>query len=223
MTGGPAGGGAFGGDPYRVLARAAAEWDVLEPLLGAEGVARLGAALRRLREAAGARDAAVEAARVLAGALPPGEGGRLVTTAGPPSPGAYAGFRAEDLAVLVLDRHRMVGPVLGPVRERLLAVPALSDEDVRGRGGDPFASGLIRLRGEGGVGRLPRFQFSEDALPWLVVLEVNALLGADEDPWGAADWWLSENAWLASAPVALLGSGLDERLVGAAHALVDGV
>lgn len=226
-------GGTYGGDPYAVLARAAAEWDALEPLLGAEAVRRLGGALRRLREAPGGRGAALEAARdavrVLADALADGEGARFVAAppgaAGSPvSPhaAAYAGFRAVDLAALVLDGTRMVGPVLGPVRDRLLAAPALPDGAVRRRGGDPYASGLIRLRGADGAVRLPRFQFSADALPWPVVLEVNELLGADEDPWGAADWWLSANAWLAASPAALLGTGRDGDLVGAARALVDG-
>ncbi|MFJ8694348.1 hypothetical protein [Streptomyces roseolilacinus] len=227
------------GDPYAVLARAAAAWDVLEPRLDPEAVRRLRDALRRLRDGAegldgaggweAARDAAGDAARVLVDALGDGEGARFVaappaTAASPVSPhaAAYAGFRAVDLAVLVLDGTRMVGPVLGPVRDRLLAVPALSEDAVRRRGGDPYASGLIRLRGAGGAVRLPRFQFSGGGLPWPVVLEVNALLGADEDPWGAADWWLAGNAWLAASPAALLGAGRDDDLVGAARALVDG-
>jgi hypothetical protein len=111
--------------------------------------------------------------------------------------------------------------VLGPVRERLLAAPALDADTVLRRGGDPYAPDLIRLTGTGGRARLPRFQFSEDALPWLVVLEVNALLAADRDPWGAADWWLSGNAWLGTRPVDLLGTGRDSQLADVARFLME--
>ncbi len=208
-------------DPYEVLAAAAAEWDAVEPLLSPRARQALAAALRRLRGTPAGREAAArDAARLLTDAMPDAEGGRLVAAA--PQTASSAGFRAEDLAALVLDRTRMVGPVLGPVRERLLAVPALSDEVVIRQGGDPYAAGLIRLTGEGGAVRLPRFQFSEDALPWLVVLEVNELLAAGEDPWGVADWWLSDNAWLAAPPASLLGTGRDHELVAVAHALTDG-
>ncbi|MFF8383833.1 hypothetical protein [Streptomyces kanasensis] len=245
-------------DPYEVLARAAAEWDDLERRLDAADRARLGDALRGLREGPRPWDAARDAVRVLAAALPGGAGARFVAPTvpdeppvlgrppveggsgapggspvegGPGAPGAgtgtpysasYAGFRAVDLAALVLDGTRMVGPVLGPVRDRLLAVPALSEDAVRERGGDPYGPGLVRLRGAGGAVRLPRFQFAGDALPWPVVLEVNRLLDADDDPWAAADWWLSRNAWLAAPPAALLGTGRDGTLVDAARALVDG-
>ncbi|WP_228979620.1 hypothetical protein [Streptomyces sp. DH12] len=246
------------GDPYEVLARAAAEWDDVEPRLDAVARARLGDALRGLREGPRPWDAARDAVRVLAAALPEGAGARFVAPAvpdGPPVPdgapggggpvvsggfpaeggpavpgagagapysAAYAGFRAVDLAALVLDGTRMVGPVLGPVRDRLLAVPALSEDAVRERGGDPSAPGLVRLRGAGGAVRLPCFQFAGGALPWPVVPEVNRLLDADGDPWAVADWWLSGNAWLAAPPAALLGTGRDGALLGAARALVDG-
>lgn len=116
----------------------------------------------------------------------------------------------------------MVGPVLGAVRERLLAAPAVDGDTVLRAGGDPYAPGLVRLRGEGGVLRLPAFQFSEGTLPWLTVLEVNEVLRADTDPWGAADWWLSENAWLGTEPVRLLGTPDDRRLAATARHLVEG-
>lgn len=49
------------------------------------------------------------------------------------------------------------------------------------------------------------------------------MLLADADPWGAADWWLSGNAWLGGGPpAALLGIRPDRELVGAAVALVEG-
>ncbi|MET7475154.1 hypothetical protein ABZT17_12440 [Streptomyces sp. NPDC005648] len=217
-------------DPHVVLAAAAARWDRVAGRLGPAARERLAALLGVVR--APDRDprpraaAAADAAALLSGELPDEFGGdagaRLVATA--PATGgqpAVDGFVAEDLAVLLIDGHRMVGPVLGPVRDRLLAEPALDADEVARRGGAPLAPGLIRLPGVGGRLRLPRFQFSEDTLPWLVVLEVNALLAADRDPWGAADWWLSANAWLGTSPVDLLGTGHDRRLADTARFLME--
>ncbi|MEV3987804.1 hypothetical protein AB0J57_02735 [Streptomyces sp. NPDC049837] len=223
-------------NPYAVLAAAAAHWDRVAGRIDGPLRDRLAALLTdvRRKRADGAgegelRGAAEAAARVLREELPEEFGGpggaRLVADAVDMVDAlddTYLGFRAEDLAVLLVDGHRMVGPVLGPVRDRLLAVPGLSADDVLRRGGDPYAPELIRLRGAGGTVRLPRFQFSEDVLPWMVVLEVNTLLEADRDPWGAADWWLSGNAWLGTAPAELLGTGADRRLVDTAGFLMDG-
>lgn len=146
---------------------------------------------------------------------------RLVPGGAVDGPLLVEGFAAEDLAVLLVDGHRMVGPVLGPVRARLLAEPALDAGTVLEHGSDPFAPDLIRLPGVGGQLRLPRFQFTEDVRPRPVVREVNALLAADRDPWGAADWWLSANAWLGTSPVRLLGTGGDRRLVDVAGFLLE--
>lgn len=219
------------GDPYAVLAATAAGWDRFAGRLGGPARDRLAALLtvvrRRRTDETARRSAAEEAAGLLRQELPeefggPGQEGRLTVTA--PAAGAqtaHLGFRAEDLAVLLCDGHRMVGPVLGPVRERLLAAPAWDADTVLRRGGDPYAPDLIRLTGPGGSHRLPRFQFSEGTLPWLVVLEVNALLEAGRDPWGAADWWLSPNAWLGTAPAALLGTDRDRQLVDTAGFLLE--
>ncbi|MEU3658299.1 hypothetical protein AB0E77_00830 [Streptomyces sp. NPDC032940] len=219
-------------NPYAVLAAAAAQWHRLADRVTGPTRERLAALLTvvRHREAGeGARrGAAEEAAGLLRRALPDEFGtaqvARLATAAdtatGDPS---YLGFRADDLAVLLLDGHRMVGPVLGPVRDRLLAEPALDPATVLRGGGDPYARDLIRLPGPGGLARLPRFQFSEGSLPRLVVLEVNALLDAARDPWGAADWWLAGNAWLGTAPAALLGTGGEHRLADTARLLLEDV
>ncbi|MFI9826534.1 hypothetical protein ACIHIX_02505 [Streptomyces sp. NPDC051913] len=218
-------------DPYVVLAAAAARWDRVsgrlataerERLTGLIAVVRDRTRDERLRYAA-----ARQAADLLAAWLPDefgaDTGARFTGTPGTPQNSGrptVQGFDAEDLAVLLIDGHRMVGPVLGPVRERLLAEPALDAETLLRRGGAPFAPELIRLPGIGGRLRLPRFQFSEDTLPWLVVLEVNALLAADRDPWGAADWWLSANAWLGTTPVSLLGTEHDRQLPDVAQFLM---
>ncbi|WP_381561033.1 hypothetical protein [Streptomyces eurythermus] len=222
-------------NPFQVLAAVAAAWERLGPYLtrlAAEPGARLAAALEGLRAAGGEgerRGHAEAAARLVLDCLPPEEAGRLGGGGG--EGGRYSenardvtvhGFRATDLAVLLVDGSPMVGPVLGAVRERLLAQPVLDDADVRRRGGDPTAPDLIRLPGTGGRAVLPRFQFREGVRPWRVVLEVNALLDVGRDPWGAADWWLSANAWLRTEPAALLGTARDAELVAAARSLLDG-
>ncbi|MFJ8510578.1 hypothetical protein [Streptomyces avermitilis] len=219
-------------NPYAVLAAAAAAWDRIAARLDRAAREGLTELLRVVRD----RDtdererlaAAARAAALLGEALPDEFGAaqqaRLasdVLDEGAPTGPVVQGFHAEDLAVLLMDGHRMVGPVLGPVRERLLAAPALDADTVLREGGDPYAPELIRLAGAGGRPRLPRFQFSEGTLPWLVVLEVNALLAADRDPWGAADWWLSGNAWLGARPVVLLGTGRDGHLADVARFLME--
>ncbi|MGW5868149.1 hypothetical protein ACWFRJ_39060 [Streptomyces sp. NPDC055239] len=221
-------------NPYAVLAAAAALWDRIAEHLDQPLRDRLATLLDvvRARDAdeLTRREAAYRAAELLSERLPEefGAGGEARLTMDAELEGAtgedldYQGFRVEDLAVLLIDGHRMVGPVLGPVRERLLAAPALDADTVLRHGGNPFAPELIRLPGAGGLPRLPRFQFSEDAMPWLVVLEVNAVLTADRDPWGAADWWLSANAWLGTSPALLLGSGRDRQLADTARFLMEG-
>ncbi|MDT0309249.1 hypothetical protein RM780_20115 [Streptomyces sp. DSM 44917] len=211
-------------NPFEALATAAAAWEEIRARLAPD--AELRAHLRALREAEAGSEARAHAAARAAGAL-----ARLLPErfAAPSEPRGAAtaeevrvdGFDAADLAVLLLDGHRMAGPVLGVVRERLLAVPALGEEAVRRRGGDPGAPGLIRLPGPGGLARLPAFQFAPDGLPWSVVVEVNGLLGAEEDPWGSADWWLSANAWLegGGVPARLVGAGADGLLIAAAGQL----
>lgn len=220
-------------NPYAVLAVAAGRWDRIAGRLDRavrERLAELLVVVRQRRTGEDERwSAAEQAAGLLVRGLPEefgdDEQARFVTESGAGPAGAAGltvhGFSAEDLAVLLVDGHRMVGPVLGPVRERLLAAPALDAATVRRRGGDPDAPELIRLTGTGGRARLPRFQFSEGTLPWLVVLEVNAVLVADRDPWGAADWWLSQNAWLGTRPARLLGAGRDQQLADTARFLME--
>lgn len=82
---------------------------------------------------------------------------------------------------------------------------------------------LIRFADPRGGERYPEFQFPEGCgSPYEVVIQVNRLLLADIDPWGAAAWWLSGNTWLGGTPAALLGRLPDRELVGAAAALVEG-
>ncbi|MFJ3876187.1 hypothetical protein ACIPW5_01855 [Streptomyces sp. NPDC090077] len=211
-------------DPYARLAAAAADWDALRPRLDPGSLRRLALLLAEARTATGeeARRAALRAARLLEELLPDRFPGESRLTAAPEAPAGHLGHTADDLAVLLLDGHRMVGPVLGEVRARLLAAPALGDADVLERGPDPYAPDLIRLRAPGGLIRLPAFQFTADGRVRPTVARVNALLGADDDPWGTADWWLSPNAWLGPAPVTLLDTPDEQRLVDAAEFLAEG-
>ncbi|MFF4852523.1 hypothetical protein [Streptomyces sp. NPDC001194] len=214
-------------DPYARLAAAAADWDELRARLDRAALDGLALHLTALRTESGgaSRRAALLAARLLEERLPGRFSGESRLTAALDAPTAeHLGFTAEDLAVLVLDGHRMAGPVLGEVRDRLLAAPALGDAEVLEAGDDPYAPHLIRLRAPGGLIRLPAFQFAAGGRARPTVREVNLLLGADEDPWGAADWWLSPNAWLAGspAPVALLDTADERRLAGTAAFLAEG-
>lgn len=217
-----------GDDARLVLAAAAANWDRLGPCLGAGQRERLAAlaAVVRAGEEPDSANAVVEAARLLKDALPHefgnGPSARFVFTgsSGLQSP-SVNGFVAEDLAVLLVDGHRMAGPVLGAVRDRLLAAPAADPGELRAHGQDPDAVGLIRLRGTGGRQLLPRFQFDPHLVTRPVVRDINLLLRADNDPWGCADWWLSANAWLGACPASLLGTGQDGLLLDTAHTLTE--
>ncbi|PZT73680.1 MULTISPECIES: hypothetical protein [unclassified Streptomyces] len=115
--------------------------------------------------------------------------------------------------------------IIAAAERRLLGAPTLSAGEVRTRyGGSAPPPELIRLADPDRGDRYPEFQFRPgDGAPYDVVLEVNRVLLAHEDPWGAADWWLSGNTWLGGGPPAgLLGVRPDRDLVGAAIALVEG-
>ncbi|MBC3984602.1 hypothetical protein H8N01_19005 [Streptomyces sp. AC536] len=223
-------------NPYAVLAAAAAQWERIAGLLDAGTRERLAAHLSRIRrdgpdpcDQQQRHAAASRAVEVLADGLPElfGSEQQARLTATPPPAGLSAenvthlGFSAEDLAVLLVDGHRMVGSLLSPVRERLLAAPALEPDTVFLGGADPYAVGLIRLSGRGGAVRLPSFQFTADHRPRPIVLDVNRILTADRDPWGAADWWLTINGWLDARPEALIGTTREQQLPNAARMLTD--
>ena len=91
------------------------------------------------------------------------------------------------------------------VRARLLQAAAWSPAQVRARGEDPGRRFLIRLDTPASGQRIPAFQFDLTGHAIPLVLEVNEHLSADEDPWGAADWWLGRNTWLEATPADLIG------------------
>ncbi|WP_326767971.1 hypothetical protein OG978_28655 [Streptomyces sp. NBC_01591] len=222
-------------NPFMMLAAVAADWPRLGPLLDPYAHPALRTLLAELRTglrthdrgrpaegepAEADRRAADRAVRAVLDALPDHEAARLRGDGGTErfagtSPSAvHEGFDVMDLCMLVIDGNPMVGPLLGPVRERLLRAPASSPRET-----GPTDPRLIVLTRENGERQLPAFQFEAGAMPWEVVLEVADVLRADRDPWGAADWWLSANAWTGTPPAGLLGQSRDPELLGAARAL----
>ncbi|MEO3756057.1 hypothetical protein [Streptomyces sp. B6B3] len=124
----------------------------------------------------------------------------------------------------VLDSLPDPRDVIAAARRRLLAEPSRSDAELDPvSAADPLAAGLIRLLDPERGPRYPEFQFApRDGSPLPVVRQVNRLLLADQDPWGAADWWLGGNRWLGGAPARLIGQVPDALLAEAAQALVEG-
>jgi len=109
--------------------------------------------------------------------------------------------------------------IVGEVQEWILAAPAVTEAQVRDRGLDPNAPGLIRLSGPRGDVRLPAFQFDPGGHPYPVVIQINLLLDAGDDPWGVADWWLGPNGWIGAVPAESIGRLDDTLLVAAARAV----
>jgi len=119
-------------------------------------------------------------------------------------------------------RMRVVEQAPWSARDRILSADWENARTLRDRGVDPDLPELIRLTRTDGSFAVPSFQFTEDGRPRDVVLRINQLLRAHDDPWGVADWWLSGNIWLHEVPIALLGGPGEERLMDAATAAVEG-
>lgn len=122
-------------------------------------------------------------------------------------------------------RVRISGRVVPTAREVereaeawLLDAPALEAEELRTYGLDPADPDLIRLDRPNGEGRWPAFQFGPDGSPLRIVREINRILDAADDPFGAADWWLGDNGMLGGVPADLIGQRPDEELIAAARA-----
>jgi len=176
----------------------------------------------------GARaEALLALVELLLPALPDGHPVERALSAGNRSLGAVAEF--ELLPALDLLRVRLLtsnpeapadpenpAQAWAGARRRLLAAPALSAEELARRGGAPDLPGLIRLDADDGTVRLPSFQFDRAGDPVAVVLRVNEILDAEDDPWGVADWWLCPHAWLGAAPVDVLAVSPAAVLVGVA-------
>ncbi len=223
-----------------VMSALASEWESVQELLTVSQATRLGELVRRFSavDATGddRLDSALELADLLSTALPADHPVRRAIAddvgstrfAGTPAdqralaealrallePGAPESERAAD-GLDDLDRE---------VMSRLLAAPALSERELLRHGVNPAHLSLIRLPAAGGA-RFPAFQFDSAGQPRRVVLAINRLLDADEDPWGVADWWLGRNAWLGHAPTESLPLGDigEPELLACARALTEGV
>lgn len=106
--------------------------------------------------------------------------------------------------------------VIAGTQAWLLAAESIGADEVRAHGHDPDDPGLIRLERPDGGAQWPAFQFEYDQVAPDLVRSINRILHAAEDPWGAADWWLGENTWLAGIPARLLGTVDDRELTRAA-------
>jgi hypothetical protein len=218
----------------------AEHWESVEELLAAGPAARLHSLVDLLPSPeAGARQQATAAAglaALLAGALPrdhpvwlafieDDEVRYLRTPEETATPRVfdpalrerlYPGLRRHEVdRAAAGDRSQ---DIVEAATARLLAFPCLRPEQLGGdHGGDPRLRHLIKLDGADGP-CFPAFQFDGSGRPFELVLEVNALLDAAEDPWGVADWWLGRNARLARTPADSIGTGLDSVLLEAAYA-----
>ena len=129
------------------------------------------------------------------------------TGAGEPGASGYAGDDIDRL-----------------IEARLLGLPSLTPQDARQRGINPNDVRLIRLPRPGTAPefQLPAFQFAPTGDPWDIVMEVNQVLDAADDPWGVMCWWVDPHARLGDAPADLLGRGQDGLIRRAARALAEG-
>jgi hypothetical protein len=129
-----------------------------------------------------------------------------------------AWFRlAEPLRARLGIPAPTVGDVMRESSERLLAAPALTAEEVLHRGHDPSDPDLVQLDRGDGTQQWPVFQFEPHGGIRDVVRAINRILVADEDPFGAADWWLGRNGLLGDAPARLIGHVPDDLLIAAAR------
>ncbi len=147
-------------------------------------------------------------------------GGPTGSTAGSPGGTTIGGGPRPADAPAPVD-ERPVDEFDRLVRSRLLAMPSLGPEELRGWGGDPDDTYLIRLHDPQRGDQLPAFQFTPAGRTWPIVRQVNERLGATADPWGVTCWWVDPHARLDTSPAALLGRGQDALLLRAAAALAE--
>jgi hypothetical protein len=198
------------------------DWDRVTDLLGSGGRARLRGLVDALRSARNAdeRAAVAHALTRLLGELLPHDD-PVFADAGVrySNPGQVR--ELDRLLVAISGDAQLYGRPRS-AKERILTHEWESASDLRERGHAPDAFGVIKLHRDDGSASVPLFQFDESGAPLEVVLRVNWLLRAHEDPWGAADWWFSVNAWLTEPPFELIGRRPDELLVAAAVAMAEG-
>jgi hypothetical protein len=126
------------------------------------------------------------------------------------------------------DGPASAGAIGRGARGHVLAHPMLTfaeADEVLGRPGWAFQlaalDGSLIAVDDHGVMRVPAFQLdSERGRVRPIVLEVNALLGAGDDPWGCASWWFTASAALPEGMCpadATEAGGFDGVLLRTAH------
>ncbi len=210
------------------LAVLAGEWDDIRERIGPDAADALSVLVGELAaegDAELSKEIAEEIVDLLRGRLPVGHPFRQAVIE---DERRLATARAVDLAAW----FRLVEPLRGlvgesaPTAEQVaaegtawpLSAAALTEDEVRERGHDPGDPDLIRLDRADGTAQWPAFQFGTDGAPLAIVRKINRILAADEDPFGAADWWLGENAWLQAVPARSIGRVSEVSLIEAAHA-----
>ncbi|MFJ8958171.1 hypothetical protein ACIRG5_02225 [Lentzea sp. NPDC102401] len=199
-----------------------ADWDRVTDLLGTDGRNRLRKLIDALRDAQSADGRAAVATRitrVLGDFLPHDD--PVFADAGVRYSNPGQVHELDKLLVSISGDPRLYGRPRS-AEERILTHARESAAALRERGHMPDAFGVIQFHFDNGSASVPLFQFDESGAPLEVVLRVNWLLRAHEDPWGAADWWFSANAWLTEPPYELIGRTPDDLLVAAAVALTEG-
>ena len=112
-------------------------------------------------------------------------------------------YRKEDMLTLY-DAFIILGMGPNDIENRLVA-----------------SSYLLRLPFDDtdNNGLYPKFQFEHTyGRVYRTVPEVNKLLRAAEDPWGAASWWFTENRRTGARPADLVGTDHDHDLLEIAKA-----
>lgn len=126
--------------------------------------------------------------------------------------------RQAALAGAALGRiwqERMLNPAAAAVA---LGAKPTNREKVRQYRKRSWLLGLPRDRGR----LYPAFQFDRDQKNVNAhARRVNEMLGARDDPWGVASWWVSSNDLLAAAPRDLLGTPRADEVVRAANSLLE--
>lgn len=198
------------------------DWERIQRMLDHEGRDLLRLLVNKMRAAATAHERAEtahEVTRLLHDRLPHDD--RVFADESVRYAGNTA-FTDLDLALIALSGDVRFGVLPRTAKEQILTNPWESASDLRESGHDPDVLGVIKLHRDDNTASVPTFQFDETGAPLDVVLRINWLLRAHEDPWGAADWWFSPNVWLRQPPCSLIGRTPDDLLVAAAVAVTEG-
>ena len=167
-----------------------------------------------------AADAALDVTPLLLRSLPRDHPVRLATRSGIRLSTGRGSALPGDLLSLLSALPGLEGPTADQiwvrVRRRLLLAPSVTPAALQTSGQDPELRSLIRLEDDDGTVRIPQFQFGPDGAPLPLVLYINQVLDVVDDPWGVADWWLGQNAWLQAAPAGLIGVVDDAMLIATA-------